>query len=102
MKSKLLGEEQRLEKELKDLDPKRLARNVDSPDEEADIVEDETIRFATAQTLKGRLKNVQTALDKMSDENYGRCENCGKPIELNLLEVNPESKLCRECKLKSA
>jgi len=48
--------------------------------------------------LENKLKNVIEALEKMEKENYGICENCGKEITLERLEINPSAKTCINCK----
>ena len=101
LKNRLLGDKQRLEKELEDLAPSKTAWEAEGADEVADIVEEKINKMAVANVTRGRLKNIKTALTKFKSRNYGICENCKKEIDVKPLEVNPESKLCRECKLKN-
>lgn len=69
--------------------------------EEADEAEELSTNIAISSGLKDRLENVQEALRKMDKETYGKCENCGKDISFELLEVNPESRHCENCNKKS-
>lgn len=66
--------------------------------QEADEAEEFANSLGLQETLKERLQNIEEALDKMNRGEYGKCENCGKAISFELLKVNPESKLCKDCK----
>ncbi len=68
--------------------------------EEADETEEYVADLGIKDSLKGRLSDIENALDKLTKNAYGKCEQCGKDISLELLKVNPESRLCKECKLK--
>jgi DnaK suppressor protein len=66
--------------------------------QEADEAEEFANKLGLQDTLKERLQSIEEALDKMNRGEYGKCENCGKDISFELLKVNPESKLCKDCK----
>ncbi|MCM3782824.1 TraR/DksA C4-type zinc finger protein [Neobacillus mesonae] len=42
------------------------------------------------------LDQINHALDKMKNDTYGRCEECGKPIPFERLEIIPYTNLCVE------
>jgi len=44
--------------------------------------------------------NPDKALDKIEGNTYGKCELCGKEIEAAILDVDPESLFCMNCKKK--
>ena len=67
--------------------------------EEADEAEEFSEQVGEREAYKERLADIELALDKMSRNEYGKCEKCGGEISLDVLEVNPESKLCRNCKV---
>lgn len=69
------------------------------PDEETDESEEYGNVMSIVQTLKNRLSDIETALKKINNGKYGICEDCGKKISEELLEINPESKLCKDCKM---
>ncbi|MCX8070040.1 MAG: TraR/DksA C4-type zinc finger protein [Thermodesulfovibrionales bacterium] len=52
--------------------------------------------------LKGRerqlLKKIDVALDKIEQGTYGKCEGCGKDIDLKRLQARPVTNMCIECK----
>lgn len=52
--------------------------------------------------LQGMLHNTKKALEKMRSGKYGKCENCGKMIEAERLEVVPAATLCISCSKKGA
>jgi DnaK suppressor protein len=43
------------------------------------------------------LKDVDNALDKISNETYGACEECDEKINEKRLEVNPTARYCITC-----
>lgn len=49
---------------------------------------------ANAEAL---LRQVEVALQKIDDGNYGTCDRCGKPIAAARLEAIPYSPFCIEC-----
>jgi DnaK suppressor protein len=55
-------------------------------------------RLALEKQILERLVEVRAALAKFDEDSYGRCENCGKPIEPARLEALPQAKLCLNCK----
>jgi len=66
--------------------------------EEADEAEEFSNNLGMQDALKERMQNIERALDKMTRGEYGKCENCGKDIPLEVLKVDPESRLCKNCK----
>jgi RNA polymerase-binding transcription factor DksA len=55
-------------------------------------------RLALEKQILEHLVEVEAALGKFDEDSYGRCENCGKPIEPARLEALPQAKLCLNCK----
>ena len=53
------------------------------------------------QTYKERLADIDSALKKIKNGKYGVCEKCKKEISLKLLKIDPESRMCQECKKKA-
>lgn len=102
----LEGYKQQLEKERTILlteikqneKPVDLGDDADRPEEEADEVEELSNQLAVAQDLKKRLDEIDVALAKIYNGKYGACEQCGKPIETAVLDVDPESRFCKNCK----
>lgn len=96
---------QKLEQEKNDI-LNELKKHKEVPDfgNDTDVDEetDESSAFGNElsifQTYKTRLADIELALKKIEEGNYGICENCKKEISQDVLNINPESRLCRECK----
>lgn len=100
LESLLKEEKKRLEKEIKGVGSADLASGTSDLEEVADESEEVAINEGVVASLKDSLKNINLALDKMGAGAYGVCEECGNEISIELLKVDPESRLCQSCKLK--
>ena len=69
--------------------------------ESADEAEELANELDAAETLKSRVDEIDEALAKIAKGTYGICEECGQKIDITVLEVAPESRLCRDCKKKT-
>ena len=52
---------------------------------------------ALAGSLRESLGEVEHALAKIQDGNYGECEGCGQPIAPARLEAKPAARYCIDC-----
>ena len=52
---------------------------------------------ALANTLKETLAEVEHALAKLDQGDFGKCEKCGKEIAAARLEAMPASRFCIDC-----
>jgi RNA polymerase-binding transcription factor DksA len=68
-----------------------------SPEENADAVEDYENKVGVEHELELRLREIEMALEKINLHTFGVCEKCGKEIEKERLMANPEAKLCEKC-----
>jgi RNA polymerase-binding protein DksA len=59
---------------------------------EADVV-----TFKLSETEKEELLAVESAIARIEDGTYGRCESCGRAIGRQRLKALPEAKLCLDC-----
>jgi DnaK suppressor protein len=75
-----------------------LGNDVDGLDEVTDQAEEFGTNLGVREALEERLENVQDALRKIEHGTYGVCESCGGKIEEEILSIDPESALCRNCK----
>ena len=66
-------------------------------EKEADEVEEYSTLLPIEYVLELKLKNINSALEKMEGGKYGICEKCGKEIEVERLEISPEAKYCLKC-----
>jgi DnaK suppressor protein len=55
---------------------------------------------ALGATLRDTLDEVERALDKMAAGTYGKCEDCGQPIDPLRLEAKPAARYCINCASK--
>jgi len=65
--------------------------------------EEQTARLLTRlddQTLRA-IKEIDTALQKILDGTYGKCEVCHKPIAIARLRSLPAARYCRRCAAKN-
>jgi len=77
------------------------AADLEPPDDEHDP--DGTTAYERAQVAsitevtRTRLAEIDRAIDKIDDEDYGRCEKCGQPIGLERLQALPGTTRCVGC-----
>jgi len=69
------------------------------PDEAdmAERAEDYEERSVKLNLLEKRLNDIDKALDRIENGNYGICEKCGAEIEEDRLSVNPAARTCKNC-----
>ena len=56
------------------------------------------ILLSLNDTQRGMLQDIDDALDRMNDGEYGLCIECGEEIAAKRLEVRPQAKYCVDCK----
>jgi len=112
LKQGLEEEKAILKKELERfaLDDKNIKGNWDTKypskergdkEEEADETQEYDNLLSLEHSLELKLKDVNSALDKIKNGVYGKCERCSKEIEPDRLTAYPEAKLCIECNKQS-
>ncbi len=105
-KQMLLDEREKTERLLKDineLQKKNGEKGSTSPYSlhQADSASDTTLAERRAFYIDNeikKLKEINHALKKIYDGEYGICEMCGKPIQTRRLDVIPYAHFCIECK----
>ena len=63
----------------------------------ADEVEEYSTLLPIEYSLELKLKDINSALQKLKKEKYGICEKCGKSISIKRLKIYPEAKTCKKC-----
>lgn len=48
------------------------------------------------------LAEIEAALDRLAGGQYGRCEQCHRPISAGLLTAHPEARFCSACNRHAA
>lgn len=64
--------------------------------EVADSLEQFENNTAEVENLEKQLNDVKSALSKIENGNFGKCEVCGKDIEEDRLEASPSAPTCKE------
>jgi len=54
--------------------------------------------ISLANSIRERITQVERALDRLDDGQYGWCERCGNPIPVERLAAFPSATLCVACK----
>lgn len=99
LKKQLEKTKKDLEAELKSLaGVPEMGSDVDAFDTETDEAEEFSNKIGVEQTVKERLEDVRVALEKIEKEDYGKCGKCGMEISLEVLNLVPESRYCKQCK----
>ena len=73
--------------------------DIDHLEEETEESEAISNQVAVGNTLKERLAEIDVAFSKILNGKYGICEKCGTEITTEVLSIDPESRLCKSCKL---
>jgi len=67
-------------------------------EEEADEVQEYARLLPVEHSLELKLRDVNSALEKIKKNKYGKCEKCQKEISIERLKVCPEATFCAKCK----
>ena len=59
---------------------------------------EQNMRIRLRDRERTLLKKINKAIQKIDDEEYGVCEQCGEEIGVKRLEVRPVTDLCIRCK----
>ncbi len=62
-----------------------------------DAINNKSVNEAALVTAKDKLKNINLALERIDDEKFGICIQCGQPIPIQRLVIMPESSKCVRC-----
>ena len=101
LEEKLLDEKKLIEANLKRFESELdFGDDIDHGEEEADEAEETESFLSIKENQDKRLKQIENALRKIQNGTYGICEECGGKIEKEILDIDPESSLCKSCKIK--
>ncbi len=53
--------------------------------------------WALIQSLQGKLKSIDHAVQTAKSGKYGICQNCGEPIDPARLDILPQAIYCLRC-----
>ncbi len=85
---------------MKEETPEDFGDGIGQSDEETDEAESFGNQLSLGQVTRGRINEIDAALNRIIENKYGVCEKCGEEIESEVLVVSPESRLCKNCKTK--
>jgi len=109
MKTRLLEEKARLERDLNDMakkDPRQPGHfNPAFPETGGDSEDDNSIEateladeMSIVARLENELRDTIKALETIAEGAYGICKYCKKEIDVKRLEARPTSSACISCK----
>lgn len=105
VKSLLVRQQKKVEKDLeslKDDDPVMTPGLAESSEPGTDswLADVHSRAVSAKQNLMLLLSGIKKALANLKMGTYGKCENCGKQIEIERLEAMPTATLCIACSKK--
>tara|TARA_B100001971_G_scaffold213155_1_gene245559 strand:- start:149780 stop:150199 length:420 start_codon:yes stop_codon:yes gene_type:complete len=100
IKDFLLGEQERLRNAFA-VDEERYQLKTDDRKDEvdqasADYERSQLLRFRNRDLFYA--KKINKALEKMNEDEYGICDECGSDIKFERLKARPTAEMCIACK----
>jgi len=65
-----------------------------------DAMQAQAMAKASGQRREAMLRNIEAALQRIDDGDYGLCRDCDAPIDPRRLEFDPTALRCIECESK--
>jgi DnaK suppressor protein len=56
--------------------------------------------FISMESEEGLIRKVDRALQRMREESYGQCEECGEDINIERIEALPWATMCVKCQAR--
>ncbi|MGB9609005.1 MAG: TraR/DksA family transcriptional regulator [Minisyncoccia bacterium] len=98
LKLKLEKERKKLIQELKELEqPEEFGGDVGDLDEEADELEEFSVKISESQSVRERINEIDRLINKIDSGTYGFCDKCKKEISKEELKKDPELIFCSAC-----
>ncbi len=66
-----------------------------------DAMQAQAMAKASSQRRDQMLRQIEAALNRIDDDEYGYCKECDEPINPKRLEFDPTATLCIECASKA-
>ncbi len=106
LKQLLLKQQQKVEEEIKSLEKDDPVHSLDlaessEPGTDSWMADTHGRVQAVKSSLQQLLSKIKSSLTALNTGKYGKCENCGKPIEMKRLQAMPTATLCIACSTKS-
>ncbi|MCY7296971.1 TraR/DksA family transcriptional regulator [Alteromonas sp. a30] len=93
----LLGKQKRLQRRVSMIDADFAQERDDDFEELAVESENDEVLSALQKEAVLELEQITKALHLLDCGKYGKCLDCGKPIEPDRLRVLPYTTLCKRC-----
>ena len=99
IKQALLKQQRKVEENIKDIEKDDPAKEeglpeASEPGTDSYIADIHTKTVVIEEQLKNVRDNIKKALSKISKGSYGKCEKCGKKIEVSRLLIMPTAQYC--------
>ncbi len=65
--------------------------------DDATMVYDQTVDASTLKSVRHRLRQIEDAIARHDTGMYGKCQHCGREIDIARLEAIPYTPLCLRC-----
>jgi len=72
--------------------------NIPDPNDRASAESGRNFELRIRQREQKLLSKIDSALQRIADDEFGECEDCGDLIGMKRLEARPVTSLCIECK----
>lgn len=59
------------------------------------------VNMVRRDTVQARIEALRSALARLQEDQFGRCERCGAKIDPERLEILPTTTLCADCAHKA-
>jgi len=77
---------------------KEEATNFADPTDRASQEEEFSLELRTRDRERKLIRKIDKALDRLEDDDYGYCDDCGIDIGIRRLEARPTATQCIDCK----
>ena len=74
--------------------------NLPDPTDRASFESDRDLILRIRDRESKLIKKIKLALDRIEDNTFGVCENCGEDISIARLKARPVTTQCIDCKTK--
>lgn len=74
--------------------------NLPDPSDRATLESDRNFTLRIRDRERKLIGKIKEALDRLKNDTYGICEDCGEDISQKRLEARPVTTFCIECKTK--
>lgn len=107
IKQTLLHQQKKVEENIEEMEKEDPAKDESlaessEPGTDSYIADTHTKTLALEEQLKKTRTSILVALSKITKGTYGKCEKCGKQIELNRLLAMPTAAFCLNCSQKTS